>query len=58
MGNRQSTNSSYNEIPTQSYINYVVKKNMDVWEKNISDPKEPNENINVIIKKKKKFVVA
>lgn len=37
MGNKQNTGENYRTIPTQSYINYVVRKHKDVWERNIQD---------------------
>jgi len=36
MGNQQSRDDVfYKEIPTQSYINYVVRKHKDVWEQTV-----------------------
>ena len=54
MGNKQSGNGHYKEMPTQSYINYVLKKNMNAWEKDALEEKGIEENIKKENKKHKK----
>lgn len=37
MGNKSASRDSYKEMPTHKYINYVVQKNLNLWEKALND---------------------
>lgn len=53
MGNNHSNQNDYKQLPTQSYINFVVQKNLEIWEKNINEKAISEKNSKKVDKSKK-----
>ena len=51
MGNNNSNQNDYRQLPTQSYINYVVQKNLEVWEKTVKENKTSEDNSKTVVDK-------